>query len=108
MEINFEDFKKIDIRIGKVEKAEKVPESRNLLKIIVNFGFENRQCVAGLQNFYDPEELVNKKFAFVINMPPRKLMGIESECMILAAEDDIKNISLITPDKDISLGSKVS
>ncbi|TRO47526.1 methionine--tRNA ligase subunit beta [Candidatus Bathyarchaeota archaeon] len=107
MEINFEVFKKIDIRIGKVEKAEKVPESRNLLKIVVNFGFEQRQCVAGLQNYYDPEELVNKKFAFVINMPPRKLMGIESECMILAAEDDMKNISLITPDKDISLGSKV-
>ena len=108
MEINFEDFKKIDIRIGKVEKAEKVPESRNLLKIIVNFGFEQRQCVAGLQSFYDPEELVNKKFAFVINMPPRKLMGIESECMILAAEDKMKNISLITSDKDVSLGSKVS
>ena len=107
MEITFEDFKKIDIRIGKVEKAEKVPESRNLLKIIVNFGFEKRQCVAGLQNFYDPEELVDKKFVFVINMQPRKLMGIESQCMILAAEDDVNNISLITSDKDISLGSKV-
>ena len=107
MEITFEDFKKIDIRIGRVEKAEKVPESRNLLKIIVNFGFEKRQCVAGLQNFYNPEELVNKKFAFVINMQRRKLMGIESECMILAAEDDLKNVSLITSDKDISLGSKV-
>ena len=107
MEITFEDFKKIDIRIGRVEKAEKVPESRNLLKIIVNFGFEKRQCVAGLQNFYNPEELVNKKFAFVINMQRRKLMGIESECMILAAEDDLKNVSLITSDKDISSGSKV-
>jgi len=107
MEITFEDFKKIDIRIGKVENAEKVSESRNLLKIIVDFGFEKRQCVAGLQKFYEPEDLVDKKFAFVTNMQFRKLMGIESQCMILAAEDDMKNISLITCDKDISSGSRV-
>ena len=107
MEITFEDFMKLDIRIGKVESAEKIPESRNLLKLIVDFGFEKRQCVAGLQSFYEPEALVDKKFAFVINMQRRKLMGIESQCMILAAEDDTGNVSLVTVDKDIALGSKV-
>ena len=107
MEITFEDFTKLDIRIGKVESAEKIPESRNLLKLIVDFGFEKRQCVAGLQSFYEPETLVDKKFAFVINMQRRKLLGIESQCMILAAEDDTGNVSLVTVDKDIMLGSKV-
>jgi methionyl-tRNA synthetase len=107
MEITFEDFTKLDIRIGKVESAEKIPDSRNLLKLIVDFGFEKRQCVAGLQKYYEPEALVDKEFAFVINMQRRKLMGIESQCMILAAEDDSGNVSLVTVDKDMMLGSKV-
>jgi methionyl-tRNA synthetase len=107
MEITFDDFKKLDIRIGKIESAEKIPESRNLLKLIVDFGFEKRQCVAGLQCFYEPEEMVDKTFAFVINMQRRKLMGIESQCMILAAEDNLGNVALVTTDKEVTLGSKV-
>jgi methionyl-tRNA synthetase len=107
MEITFDDFKKLDIRIGEVEEAEQVPESRNLLKLVVNFGLDKRQCVAGLLNYYKPEELVGKKFAFVINMQWRKLMGIESQCMILAAEDNTGNVVLIGPEKDIAAGSKI-
>ena len=107
MEITFDDFKKLDIRIGEVNVAEKIPESRNLLKFIVDFGFETRVCVAGLLSFYEPEELVGKRFAFVINMQKRKLMGVESECMILAAEDNLGAVALITTDRDIELGSKI-
>lgn len=107
MEITFDDFKKLDIRIGEVEEAEQVPESRNLLRLVVDFGFEKRQCVAGLLNYYEPEELVGKKFAFVINMQRRKLMGVESQCMILAAEDNTGNVVLIGPEKDIAAGSKI-
>ena len=107
MEITFDDFKKIELCIGEVEAAEQVPESRNLLKLVVDFGSEKRQCVAGLLKYYEPEELVGKKFAFVINMQRRKLMGIESQCMILAAEDNEGNVALISPEKDIDAGSKV-
>ena len=107
MEITFHDFKKIDMRVGEVEEAEQIPESRNLIKLIVDFGFEKRQCVAGLLNYYEPKELVGKKFAFLLNMEKRKLMGIESQCMILAAEDNKGNVVLISPEKDIELGSKI-
>jgi methionyl-tRNA synthetase len=107
MEITFDDFKKLDIRIGEVEEAEQIPESRNLIKLIVDFGLEKRQCVAGILNYYDPEELVGKKFAFLINLQKRKLMGIESQCMILAAEDNMGNVSLVTPERDIAAGSKI-
>ena len=97
MEITFHDFKKIDMRVGEVEEAEQIPESRNLIKLIVDFGFEKRQCVAGILNYYEPEELVGKKFAFLMNLQRRKLMGIESQCMILAAEDNKGNVVLISP-----------
>ena len=107
MEITFDDFKKIDIRIGEVEEAEQIPESRNLLILIVDFGFEKRQCVAGILNYYEPEELVGKKFAFLMNLQRRKLMGIESQCMILAAEDNTGNVALVTIEQDIAAGSKV-
>jgi len=107
MEITFDDFTKLDIRIGEVEEAEHVAESRNLLKLVVDFGFEKRQCVAGLLQYYEPEELIGKKFAFLINLQRRKLMGIESQCMILAAEDDAGNVTLVSPEKDIAVGSKI-
>jgi methionine--tRNA ligase beta chain len=107
MEISFEDFKKLDIRIGEVELAEKVLNSRNLIQIIVDFGIEKRQCVAGLLNYYEPKELIGKKFVFLMNLPKRKLMGIESQCMVLAAEDNTGNVSLISPEKEITAGSKI-
>ncbi len=107
MDISFEDFKKLDIRIGKVEDAQQIPNSRNLIKLIVDFGFEKRQCVAGILNYYNPEELVDKKFAFLMNLQRRKLMGVESQCMILAAEDTAGNVTLVTIERDIALGSRI-
>jgi len=107
MEISFDDFMKLDVRIGEVEEAQQIPGSRNLLKLIVDFGSEKRQSVAGLLQYYEPEELVGKKFAFLMNLQRRKLMGIESQCMILAAEDNMGNVALIAPEKDIAVGSKI-
>ena len=107
MEITFEDFMKLDVRVGKVEEATVIPGSRNLIKLIVDFGFEKRQSVAGLLKYYEPEELVGKKFVFLLNLERRKLMGIESQCMALAAEDDDGNVVLVGPEKDIAVGSKV-
>jgi methionine--tRNA ligase beta chain len=107
MEVPFNDFMKLDIRVGEVEEATQVPESRNLLKLIVDFGSEKRQSVAGLLQYYKPEELVGKKFVFVLNLQRRKLMGIESQCMVLAAEDNEGNVILVCPEKDIAAGSKI-
>jgi len=107
MEIPFDDFMQLDIRIGKVEEATLIPGSKNLIKLIVDFGSEKRQSVAGLLQYYKPEELVDKKFAFVLNLQRRKFMGIESQCMVLAAEDNEGNVILIGPEKDIAAGSRI-
>ena len=107
MEIPFNDFMKLDIRVGKVEEATLIAGSRNLLKLIVDFGSEKRQSVAGLLRYYKPEELVDKKFVFILNLQRRKLMGIESQCMVLAAENNEGNVILIGPEKDIAAGSRI-
>lgn len=105
--ISFEDFKKVEMRVGKILKVEDIEGSRNLYKLLVDFGDEKRTCVSGIKNEYGKEELEGKKFVFVTNLEPRKIMGIESECMILAAEDSEGKIVLIAPEKDIKEGGKV-
>jgi len=107
MEVSFEDFLKLDMRVGKVLEAEQIPGSRNLIKMIVDFGSEKRQSVAGLLQYYKPEELADKKYAFVLNLQRKKMMGVESQCMILAAEDTKGNVILIKPEKDVEIGSKI-
>lgn len=106
-EIVFADFEKIDLRIGKIVEATQVPESRKLIKILVDFGSEKRQAVAGLLKYYKPEELVDKKCVFLLNLQRRTLAGIESQCMILAAEDATGNVSVLLPEKDLAEGSKI-
>jgi methionyl-tRNA synthetase len=106
-EISFADFEKLDFRIGKVIEAVQVPESKKLIKITVDFGPEKRQAVAGLLKYYKPEELVGKKCVFLLNLQRRMLAGIESQCMILAAEDSAGNVSVLQPEKDIAEGSKI-
>jgi methionine--tRNA ligase beta chain len=107
MEIPFNDFMKLELRVGKVEEATHVPGSRNLLKLIVDFGSEKRQSVAGLLQYYKPEELVGKKFVFVLNLQRRKMMGVESQCMVLAAEDSEGHVILVAPERDIAAGSRI-
>jgi methionine--tRNA ligase beta chain len=107
MAVSFDDFMKLDLRVGKVEEAMLVSGSKNLLKLIVDFGSEKRQSVAGLLQYYKPEELVGKKFVFVLNLQRRKIMGVESQCMVLAAEDDEGHVILVAPEKDIAAGSRI-
>ena len=106
-EITFAEFQKIDLRIGKIIEATQVPESKKLIKILVDFGSEKRQAVAGLLKFYKPEELVGKKCVFLLNLQKRMLAGIESQCMVLAAEDEAGNVTVLQPEKDIVEGSKI-
>jgi len=107
MEISFEEFQKLDMRVGKILEANHILGSRNLIKMIVDFGREKRQAVAGLLQWYKPETLVGKKCAFILNLQRRKLMGVESQCMILAAEDDKGNVVVLQAEKDVAEGSKI-
>ena len=107
VEISFEEFQKIDLRVGKITEANQIPSSRNLIRMIVDFETEKRQAVAGLVQWYKPQELVNKKCVFILNLQKRKMMGVESQCMILAAEDDKGNVVVLQPEKEIAEGSKI-
>ena len=98
---------KLDLRVGEVEEATPICGSKNLLKLVVDFGSEKRQSVAGLLQYYKPVELVGKKFVCVLNLQRRKIMGVESQCMVLAAEDSEGHVILIAPEKDIAAGSRV-
>ncbi len=106
-EISFDEFQKLDLRIGKIIEATQIPDSKKLIKIIVDFGSEKRQAVAGLLKYYQPEMLVGKKCVFLLNLQRRLLAGVESQCMILAAEDAEGNVSVLMPEKDIAEGSKI-
>ena len=107
MDVSLEDFKKLDIRIGKVKDVQYIKGSKNLIKLIVDFGDEERQAVAGLKNYYKKEDLIDKKFVFVLNLERKKFMGEESQCMILVANDEKGNIILLQPENDICEGSKI-
>lgn len=107
MEISFEEFQKLDLRVGKILEANQISGSRNLIKMTVDFGAEKRQAVAGLLQWYKPQDLVGKKCAFILNLQRRKLMGVESQCMIFAAEDDKGEVVILQPEKDIAEGSRI-
>ena len=107
MEISFAEFQKLDLRVGEVLEAERVPNSRNLIKLIVDFDDEKRQAVAGLLKWYEPRDLVGKRYAFILNLERKKLMGIESQCMILAAENQNGDVVCLKPEKDIDKGSRI-
>ncbi|OGZ27700.1 MAG: methionine--tRNA ligase subunit beta [Candidatus Nealsonbacteria bacterium RIFOXYB1_FULL_40_15] len=104
--INFEDFKKIDIRVGEILNAEKIEGSDKLLKLQVGFGEETKQIVAGIGRSYDLEYLKGKQIPFVVNLEPKTLMGIESQGMILAADNQGEPV-LLVPDKEVLNGSIV-
>jgi methionyl-tRNA synthetase len=108
-EISFKDFEKMEMRIVKILEAENIPKSKKLLKLKVDIGGEERSVVAGISESYEPEpeELIGKKVAMLINLKPRKVMGIDSEAMILAAEDD-GNFSVLVPHKNVKEGSEIS
>jgi len=106
-EITFEEFEKMEMRIVKILEAENIPKSKKLLKLKVDIGGEERSVVAGISESYKQEELIGKKVAMLINLKPRKVMGVESEAMILAAEDD-GNFSVLIPHKNVEEGSEIS
>ena len=106
-EISFDDFMKVQLRVGEIIACEAVPKSSKLLKETVKFGDEVRTIVSGIAKHYKPEEMVGKKVVFVTNLAPRKICGIESQGMILGAEDEKGNFSLIVPETDVESGTQL-
>jgi len=105
--VSFEDFSKMDLRVGKITKAAAVPQSRNLIKMLIDIGGgELRPAVAGIAQYYSPKELEGKQVAVIANLQPKRMFGIESNVMILAAEDE-KTVSILLPDRPVKVGSKV-
>jgi methionine--tRNA ligase beta chain len=102
--INIEDFKKIEIRIGKILSAERIEGSSKLLKLEIDFGSEKRTIAAGIAAFYEPESLIGKQIPALTNLEPRELMGIESMGMVLAADNEGRPV-LLSPIEEVPPGS---
>jgi len=102
---SIDDFKKINIVVGTIESAEDIEGSEKLLKFMVNIGAETRQILGGFKNAYSPEELVGQQVLVLENLEPRKLMGMESQGMILAASDEDGKPVIIQPLKKVNNGA---
>lgn len=106
--VSFEDFEKLDIRVGTIKNCEKVKKANKLLKFTIDDGTgTDRTIVSGIAKFYNPEELIGKQVCFIANFAPRKLMGIESQGMILSAENHDGSLSVTCIDREVKSGSQV-
>ena len=107
--IDIDDFAKIDLRVGRVVKAERVPHSKKLLKLIVDIGGETRQVLAGLAKWYNPEDLEGKTVIVVANLKPKRMAGLVSQGMILAAPCDEREGKpvILTVEEEVKPGARV-
>lgn len=105
--INYEEFKKIDLRVAEILSAERVEGSEKLLKLEVSLGEEKRQIIAGIGKQYTSEELVGRQIIIVANLEPRKLMGLESQGMLLAASTEEMGPILLTILRPIDNGARI-
>lgn len=112
--ISFEEFKKVDLRVAKIINAERVEGSEKLIKLQVDLGPSTgsggqgqRQIVAGIGKYYEPEKLIGREIIIVVNLEPRKLMGLESQGMLLAANLDGEPV-LLMPDREVPSGTKIT
>lgn len=105
--VSYEEFSRMDLRIGKIAKAERVPGSRNLVKLSIEVGKgQIKQGVAGIAHIYSSSELEGKQVVVINNLQPRRVFGVQSNVMILAAEDEA-TISLLVPERSVKIGSQI-
>ena len=104
--ITIEDFLKLDLRVGRIVEVQDHPNADKLYVLKVDMGDEVRQLVGGLKAHYTKEELLNKVIVVVANLQPKKLRGIESQGMLLAA-DDGQTVAILSPDKEVKLGARI-
>ncbi len=106
--VTFDDFMKMDIRIGTILEAEKVKKSKKLLRLLVDTGIDQRTVMSGIAEYFTPEETIGKQVSILVNLAPRKIMGVESQGMILMAEDKDGSLKFIQPSDNVSPGAGVS
>ena len=108
MSVSIDEFGKIEMRVGRVVSVDDIPQARKpMYKLAIDFGDGvTKQCVGGIKQFYTKEELLGKRVVAVVNLQPKSVAGVVSECMMLAAFND-EVVSLLAPDKDLPLGTKV-
>lgn len=107
--ITFDEFKKLDLRVGEIKTAEEIPGADKLYKLTVDLGGENRELVAGVKLFYEKESLIGKKIAVLTNLEPRTIRGITSHGMLLAAANEDKSeLAILTIEKALPPGAKIS
>jgi methionyl-tRNA synthetase len=106
--IDFDSFAKMDMRIGQITAAEKVEKSKKLLKLTVNDGLKDRTILSGIAEHFEPDVIIGKQVTFLANLAPRKIMGQESEGMILMAEDADGSLAFVTPSKSVWNGANIS
>ncbi|MDO8558155.1 MAG: methionine--tRNA ligase [bacterium] len=107
MSIPFSDFKKLEFKIGTIRSAERIEGSEKLLKLTVDLTSETRQVIAGIGRIHAPENLIDTQCAFIVNLEPRMLMGLESQGMLLAASDENGNPVLLRPEKEVASGTPI-
>ena len=103
-EITFDEFMKMDIRVGTIKAAEKVEKADKLLKLTIDTGVDIRTVVSGIAEHYKPEEIIGQKVSVLLNLAPRKIRGVESQGMILMAESQQGELAFISPTKDLESG----
>ena len=105
-EITYDEFSKMDIRVGTILTAEKVAKADKLLKLSIDLGFETRTVVSGISEYFKPEEIIGRQVSVLANLEPRKIRGIESKGMILMAEDETGKLHFVSP-QDFTSNSSV-
>ena len=107
MAISIDDFGKLEMKIGRVVSVEDIPAARKpMYKLTVDFGGMTKQCVGGIKEFYEKEQLNGRLVVAVVNLQPKSVAGVVSECMLLDAFDET-SVSLLAPDKEVPEGTKV-
>ncbi|MGQ1891769.1 methionine--tRNA ligase [Thermophagus sp. OGC60D27] len=107
-DVSFEEFTKMDIRVGTILEAEKVPKTKKLLKLKVDTGIDKRTVVSGIAGYFEPEKIIGQQVCILVNLAPRKIRGIESQGMILMAEDADGRLDFVAPTTKIKAGSQIS
>ena len=107
-DISFEQFEALDIRVGTVLEAERIPKTQKLLKLLVDTGIDKRVIVSGIAEYFTPEAIIGKQVTVIVNLAPRKIKGVESHGMLLFAQSGDGVLHIMHPEGTVENGSKIS